>query len=111
MTRNEALTEIRQAAARHGFNLEKHENGWIEITPLEGERYVNFTVFPVTIPEESDWEEGNIAVRYEVQASICRMGGEPTVKELYEAASQIGKAAGLQDEITKKNLIFYETRD
>lgn len=107
MNRTDALNKIIEAAEKRGFKTGFYSKGydlWIE--PKEGEKYISFIISDRLDADRCDFENHIVACHFEVKASVCRMGGEPTTEELLMAAEQIKQGALLTKELKGIDLAY-----
>lgn len=83
----EKATEMGLKTERIGLSKEK------SITTGREKRYADIRILILNDSENSDYKNGIFAGMIEVEASICRMGGDTTPEELLEAAEEIRLAA------------------
>ena len=69
---------------------------------------LNFT-FTARTTENTDWAAHKIEQSLTVMASVRRMGGQPTVKELLKTADEIRRGAELTADLQSMNLTWVET--
>lgn len=105
-TIEEVRTIISEAAARHGFKYVKE--GSYETIKTDWESYVSFRVCGYE-NREIDIETRTVTAEYKVTASVRKMGGEPTVEELLNAADEIKRAAELVAELDRIKLSYTQT--
>ena len=106
MTKAQVNEKIKAAAQAHGFETTE-QPGFQGITEIiSGE--LNFT-YTVQNTENTDWEARKVEQSLTVTASVCRMGGQPTVEELLKIADEIRRGAELAAEIQEMNFTWTET--
>lgn len=105
MTKAQVNEVIKEAAKAHGFVTAK-ELGFQGITEIISEE-LNF-IFTVQNTENTDWAAHRIEQRLTIEASVRRMGGQPTVEELLKTADEIRRGAELAAELQDMKLIWTE---
>ena len=96
MNRNEAIETIKNEIWMNGFEPETDERvSTLPFLKNEGDLYVAVSIREYLDFENCDFEKRIAAYRIKVQASVRKMGGEPTTEELFEAADQIRRGAEL----------------
>lgn len=106
MEKKAAIQIIKNAAKRHGFEfIQRGEDVQIRDGDNWFKSWVNFTVCD---SEEIKWnlKEHTIKAKFAVTAAISRMGGNPSVEELLEAADSIKRAAELVAELEQTDLEY-----
>lgn len=106
MTKEMVNNAIRLEAEAKGFKVTEQEGfqGLVEIISEE----LNFT-YTVKHTENTDWQARKIEQSVTVQASVRKMGGNPTVEELVKTADEIKNGARLMEILNGLNLIWTET--
>ena len=98
----EVRKAVKDAAMRHGF-------GWrdsaLSDLPRITSDNMNFILTPSVDPA-SNWASGSIRLNYTVSASVSRMGGSPTVEELFQTADEIRRGAELVRELQSMGLFY-----
>lgn len=108
MTKNEIISTLKAAAARHGFLAE--DNTWMRWPYIHetDTHYLNFTITD-EYAEDTDWSKREVTVNVRIRASLASMGGNPTPEELIRASEIIREGAALMQELEAMNLSYTET--
>ena len=109
MTKEQAITTIRETAERHGFTTYKYSlTRLIEIKEPGETHFLNIFILQRTGPD-TDWSKRRVTIELHFQASLASMGGEPTPEELLKAAEIIKAGALLVQELEAMKLSYTET--
>ena len=106
MDKKTAIEIIKNAAEKHGFEFIQRGS---DIQIRDGDNWfkswVNFTVSDM---EDVHWnmKDHTITEKFKVTAAVSRMGGNPSVEELLEAADSIKRAAELVAELEGQDLTY-----
>ena len=107
MTKEQAISIIKEAAERRGFTTNIYQwTRFIEISEPDS-HYLNFTVMENTAPD-TDWSKREVTMELHVQASLASMGGNPTPEELIMASEIIRRGAELVMELEDMGLSYTE---
>ena len=106
MTKAQVNEAVKAAAKAHGFETTK-EPGFQGIYEIISEE-LNFT-FTAQNTENTDWAAHRIEQSLTVNASVRKMGGQPTVEELLKTADEIRRGAELTAELQGMGLTWTET--
>ena len=107
MTRQELNHIIETKAAAYGFGIKREGERITEVTGTQ-ESYISIRIFERPDFEKSDLENRIGVSDIEIRTSICRMGGEPTMDELIEAADEIERGAKLTNDLRSQHLAIEE---
>ena len=109
MTKEQAITTIKEAAERHGFTTCKYSmTRLIEIKEPGETHYLNFFILERTSPD-TDWSMHEVRMNLHFRASLACMGGEPTPEDLLMASGIIRRGAELVQELEAMNLSYTKT--
>ena len=109
MTKEQAITIIKEAAERHGFTTCKYSmTRLIEIVEPGETHFLNFFILERTSPD-TDWSKHEVRMNLHFRASLACMGGEPTPEELLMASDIIRRGAELVQKLEALNLSYTET--
>jgi len=109
MTKEQAITTIKEAAERHGFTTFKYSmTRLIEIIEPGDTHYLNFFILERTSPD-TDWSKHEVRMNLHFRASLACMGGEPTPEDLLLASDIIRRGAELVQELEAMDLSYTET--
>lgn len=107
MNRNEAIEAIKNEIWMNGFEPKTDERvSTLPFLKNEGDLYVAVSIREHPDFANCDFEKRIMAYRVEVQASVRKMGGQPTPEELFEAADQIRRGAELARNLQNMNLTY-----
>ncbi len=107
MTRHELNHLIETKAAAYGFGIKREGERIAEVTGKE-ESYISIRIVESPNFEKSDLEKRIGVSDIEIRTSVCRMGGEPTMDELLEAADEIERGAKLMNNLRSLHLSIEE---
>ena len=107
MTRKELGSLIEAKAAAYGFSAKREGERITEVAGTQ-ESYISILIFESPNFEKSDIEKRIGVSDIEVRTSVCRMGGEPTMDELLEAADEIERGAKLTNDLRSLHLSVEE---
>ena len=108
MTKEQAITIIKEAAERHGFTTCKYSmTRLIEIKEPGETHFLNFTIWERIAPD-TDWSRREVTMNLHFRASLACMGGEPTPEDLLLASDIIRRGAELVQELEAMNLFYTE---
>ena len=107
MTRQELNHIIETKAAAYGFGIKREGERITEVTGTQ-ESYISIRIFERPDFEKSDLENRIGVSDIEIRTSICRMGGEPTMDELIEAADESERGAKLTNDLRSQHLAIEE---
>ena len=107
MTRQELNHIIEAKAAAYRFGIKREGERITEVAGKE-ERDISIRIFESPNFEKSDIENRIGVSDIEIRTSICRMGGEPTMDELLEAADEIERGAKLTNDLRSLHLSIEE---
>ena len=109
MTKEQAITTIKEAAELHGFTTCKYSmTRLIEIVEPGDTHYLNFFILERTSPD-TDWSMYEVRMNLHFRVSLACMGGEPTPEDLLLASDIIRRGAELVQELEALNLSYTET--
>ena len=78
MTKEQAISIIKEAAERHGFTTCKYTmTRLIEIKEPGDTHYLNFTIWE-SFAEDTDWSKREVTMNLHFRASLASMGGGKT---------------------------------
>ena len=108
MTKEQAISTIKEAAERHGFVTHTYQwTRFIEISEPDS-HYLNFIVMENVAPD-TDWSKHEVTMELHIQASLASMGGNPTPEDLLKASEIIRRGAELVMELEGMGLSYTET--
>ena len=109
MTKEQAITTIKEAAEHHGFTTCKYSmTRLIEIKEPGETHFLNFFILERTSPD-TDWSKHEVRMNLHFRASLACMGGEPTPEDLLLASDIIRRGAELVQELEAMDLSYTET--
>ena len=109
MTKEQAITTIKEAAERRGFTTCKYSmTRLIEIIEPGDTHYLNFFILEGT-STDTDWSRHEVRMNLHFCASLACMGGEPTPEDLLLASDIIRRGAELVQELEAMDLSYTET--
>ena len=106
MTKAQVNDTIRTLAKRRGFETTDRPGVW-GFSDIRSEE-LNFT-YCIWETENTNWAERRVEYTLSINASVRKMGGEPTVEELLATAEEIRIGAGLVAELNNRKLTWTET--
>ena len=108
MTKQQAISTIKEAAERHGFVTHTYQwTRFIEISEPDS-HYLNFTVLENVAPD-TDWSKREATMELHIRASLASMGGNPTPEDLFRASEIIRAGAELVQELESMGLSYTES--
>lgn len=109
MTKEQAISIIKETAERHGFiNCKYSMTRLIEIKEPDDTHYLNFFIQERTNPT-TDWTNHAVTMNLHFRASLASMGGDPTPEDLIKASEIIRRGAELVMELEGMRLSYTET--
>ena len=107
MTKEQAISIIKEAAERYGFVTHTYQwTSLIEISEPDS-HYLNFMVTENTAPD-TDWSKRKVTMDLHFRASLASMGGNPTPEDLLKASEIIRRGAELVQELKGMKLSYTE---
>ena len=106
MTKAQINRIIKETAEKHGFDTTE-EAGFQGFSEIKSEE-LNF-MYDVRYTENTDWQKGIIEMKLTVSASVRKMGGHPTIEDLFNTAEEIDSGAQLLEELENMDLTWIET--
>ena len=109
MTKNEVIQTIKDEIRMNGFQPEMDER-FSQMPFLKGESdlYIAVRIRERLDFANCDFEKKIAAYTVDVEASVRKMGGNPTPEELLDAANQIRRGAELARNLQGMNLAYTE---
>ena len=106
LTKAQINNILRETAGKHGFDTTEEAGfqGFYEIKSEE----LNFN-YTVQTTENTDWQKGIVEQTLTVSASVRKMGGHPTIEDLFNTAEEIDSGAQLLEELENMDLTWTET--
>ena len=105
MTKAQINRIIKETAEKHGFDTTE-EAGFQGFSEIKSEE-LNF-IYDVRYTENTDWKNGIVELKLTVSASVRKMGGHPTIEELFNTAEEIDSGAQVLEELERIDLIWTE---
>ena len=105
MTKAQINRIIKETAEKHGFDISEG-TGFDGLSEIKSEE-LNF-MYNVRHTENTDWKNGIVELKLTVSASVRKMGGHPTIEELFNTAEEIDSGAQVLEELERIDLIWTE---
>ena len=106
MTKAQINNILRETAGKHGFDTTE-EAGFQGFSEIKSEE-LNFDYY-IETTKNTDWKKGIVEQTLTVRASVRKMGGHPTIEDLFNTAEEIDNGAQLLEELENKDLTWIET--
>ena len=105
MTADKIKNIIIETAEKYGFSIEEKFD--YQGFPVIKSEELNFS-YDMKYTENTDWQKGIIEMKLTVSASVRKMGGSPSIEDLFRTAEEIDSGAQLLEDLSGRDLIWTE---